>query len=272
MPDGTHLIADRSPCPPFFSLKQFRAAALENLDYLFEYSESGILNENVVTRGPISPTNGGFFMLAPKEGDLQRADKLIKRKEKRYMGTKFSRKIGWGHVVPKWEGLRIPHGSNWRWYGASGDQGLLYYWLYFVVREFSLIVPSKVLGEDPVVETYFPHPTKRDAIILNNTFTLKCKLTGPMRMWGLNVSHPIADYMHFGGGRKPWKVQRNWTWSPESKFFSEKHFWWATLEEVSEVVDFGFSIQSLVEMDAKPKNHAAADAAMNEGLLTSLID
>lgn len=255
----------------------YSVPALANLDYLFEYSSRGILEENIIVRGAIVPANGGSFMVAPTPGDLERANELIKKKERLSLGKsgkRFDVRLGWGHKISHWEGLRVQNGENWSWYGASGDQGLLYHWVYHVKRRFSVIVPSRILGEDPLVENWVPSPENDDSIKLKHSFTLKCKAKEKVKMWGDVPSHPFPDLMHFvRKDRKPWIVRPNWKWSAgRGKYRSEKDFWWASLEAVHNKWDLGFDINQLKQFGAGSRNQATQTDALDQGLLTNLLD
>jgi hypothetical protein len=100
-----------------------------NLDYLFELSVNGILKENVVTAGRTEPANGGFFMLAPKEGASDRIMAIIRDKESR--GSKmpyphWNETVGWGHMFGDGDYAELVTGQkyqNWGFYGAFADQG-----------------------------------------------------------------------------------------------------------------------------------------------------
>jgi hypothetical protein len=106
-----------------------------SLDYLFEMSdgENATLKENLVTAGKIEPANAGFFMVAPKKGDLEQINSIIQEQEVKAKALPypfFDSVEGWGHVIQpddRWEALN-DHGKNWTFWSAFSDQGLLYYW------------------------------------------------------------------------------------------------------------------------------------------------
>jgi hypothetical protein len=106
-----------------------------SLDYLFEASdgENATLKENLIVAGNIEPANAGFFMVAPKKGDLEQINGIIQRQEVKARTLEypyFDPIEGWGHVIQsedQWETLNN-HGSNWTFWSAFSDQGLLYYW------------------------------------------------------------------------------------------------------------------------------------------------
>jgi hypothetical protein len=119
------------------------------LDYIFEMSEPlqeqlsvgsaegttavkpPLLKENLVIAWSVEPSNGGFFMLAPKEGDFELVQGEIRRREDEVLasGKVFDIRRGWGHVIEPPDHWHSSHGSegdnatNWRWHADFADQG-----------------------------------------------------------------------------------------------------------------------------------------------------
>jgi hypothetical protein len=133
-----------------------------NLDYLFELSDGpdAILKPNLVITGSQEPANGGFFMLAPGEGELEEMNEIIHQREIKAQSLPypyFDEVAGWGHeILPpdKWDRLS-DSGTNWTFWAAFADQGLLYHWVrtlqYCTVS--ILIASSLVLNESNVILT-----------------------------------------------------------------------------------------------------------------------
>jgi hypothetical protein len=129
---------------------------INSLDYLFEMSdgENATLKENLVTAGKIEPANAGFFMVAPKEGDLEQINDIIQKQEikaKSLPYPYFDPVEGWGHVIQpddQWEALNS-QGKNWTFWSAFSDQGLLYYWVK--VRHLYRVKMFKMLYYLPVL-------------------------------------------------------------------------------------------------------------------------
>lgn len=120
------------------------------LDYMFEMSEplqdqtdegsaatNGTIEKpplfqpNVVIAFKIEPAHGGFFMLAPMEGDFELLEGEVRRREDEVLttGKVFDKRTGWGHVIEPpdqwrsesgWEG---PNATFWKWHGDFVDQG-----------------------------------------------------------------------------------------------------------------------------------------------------
>jgi hypothetical protein len=107
-----------------------------NLDYLFELSDGpdAILKPNLVITGSQEPANGGFFMLAPGEGELDEMNEIIHQREVKAQSLPhpyFDEVAGWGQeILPpdKWDSLS-DSGTNWTFWAAFADQGLLYHWV-----------------------------------------------------------------------------------------------------------------------------------------------
>jgi hypothetical protein len=132
-----------------------------NLDYLFELSDGpdAILKPNLIITGRVEPANGGFFMLAPGEGELQEMNEIIHQREVKAQTRGypyFDPVEGWGHEIQppdKWN-LMSGSGTTWTFWAAFADQGLLYHWvrtvLYFIG---SPSAPSPVLHESNTILT-----------------------------------------------------------------------------------------------------------------------
>jgi hypothetical protein len=72
-------------------------------------------------------------MVAPKKGDLEQINDIIQKREQIARSLPypyFDPVEGWGHVIQpgdQWEAIH-KHGTNWTFWSAFSDQGLLYYW------------------------------------------------------------------------------------------------------------------------------------------------
>lgn len=232
---------------------------LTNLDFFFELSDL-----DVTTNTPprfqdfmsyqtyLAPMNGGFFMITPKKGDLQHIQKIISRKEN---DVWHPTSIGWGHPVKKWVSTRMD-GAGWTWWGANGDQGLLYYWFKHVKRRYSLILTQK-----GIVENYVPSSTDRTDVQLQNTVSLDQSQQ--------DVIH------HFTGEQKPWYVG-----CPTSEDDDEEEeddsgdddnspphadkirIWCSTLQSISNEFDLGIRLSNL---KTELKRYTTADVRQTKG-------
>ena len=74
-----------------------------------------MLQENVGIAYNNEPVSGGFFMIAPKEGDYERIRTIIDTHETR--GSDFNQTIGWGQeMIEEWESVNGPKGTKWDFY------------------------------------------------------------------------------------------------------------------------------------------------------------
>jgi alpha-N-acetylglucosamine transferase len=112
----------------------------ENLDYLFELSDGpdAILKPNLIVTGSLEPANGGFFMLSPGEGELEEMNEIIHQREVKAQSLPypyFDDIEGWGHEIqpPDKVDLLYDSRTNWTFWAAFADQGLLYYWVRTVL-------------------------------------------------------------------------------------------------------------------------------------------
>lgn len=214
---------------------------LQNLDYLFEYSaEKGVLEENVILEGPNDAANGGFFMLKPGEGDLEEINALIRHKEQRMAdGEIFDQVLGWGHVLHsrdrRWKGYNIG-GPGWSFFAASGDQGLLYYWVLFIKRRVSILlvrgdvqnyVPSSIEGEvEPKEIIEMPFGTNINPVKLRRCGWKFCRYGGAQN-----------TFRHHMGFVKPWTI--DWPDDLEgNELKNAQYFWQYNLKEAYDELGF----------------------------------
>ncbi|KAL3926586.1 MAG: hypothetical protein SGARI_005556, partial [Bacillariaceae sp.] len=126
-----------------------------NLDYLFELSEpkdddKDRLKSNVVLGYKDEPANAGLFTLQPNRSDFVRLQQIILQKEQRALRQSpnhWDPVEGWGHAIQPpdhWTSPMGVAGSNWTWFGAFADQGLLYHWTKYVQHDVSLIYGNTV--------------------------------------------------------------------------------------------------------------------------------
>ncbi len=123
-----------------------------NLDYLFHLSEGSeaILKPNLITAWMTEPSNAGFFMLQPGEGQFQELWKHIDERDR--IGAHlpyphFDVVKGFGHeIVPPdhWVTLKGQVGTKWTFQSAFGGQGLLYHWTKYVKKNVSIIIKDEI--------------------------------------------------------------------------------------------------------------------------------
>ena len=121
-----------------------------SMDYLFDLSIQGKLQENVVFAGSDEPANGGTFMVAPKEGSWDRVLDIIQQKEERGAALPYphwNETIGWGHVIEEddyLQKLSKKKAQSWDFYGSFADQGLLYHWVKYEEKSVSIVFRDDV--------------------------------------------------------------------------------------------------------------------------------
>lgn len=100
---------------------------LGNMDYIFELSMQGILEETFVLAGWHEPANGGFFMVTPRAGDWNQVQAIVFRREVQgagigYNKEKFDSVKGWGHtILPPdfWQSRKMEKESNWTFHAGN---------------------------------------------------------------------------------------------------------------------------------------------------------
>lgn len=134
-----------------------------NLDYMFQLSEPkpgkfAVLKPNVLLAWKLEPCNGGFFMVAPKEGDFEHIQRIIRAREREALAMSYpywNATFGWGHEfsqrdkwVPSVQRTNVKktktNNLEWGWHGAFADQGLIYYWTKYVKKDVSIIINDRV--------------------------------------------------------------------------------------------------------------------------------
>lgn len=172
-----------------------------NLDYLLKHSMTGKLKPNVVIQWKQEPASGGFFIIQP--GKKDRFDQIVEARRKRQANETeyFDSYWGWGQpMYHEWETMRKRKGSNWTFYGAYADQGMLYHWVLYEQQNVSVIGPDTILH-------YGPGPNGRS--ILEETapnFLQPCTPGGWINLpnnRGKNFT-PYVNFYHYSGWDKPW--------------------------------------------------------------------
>ena len=113
--------------------------------------------------------------------------------ERYKLGTKFNATIGWGHIIrqnDQWNAAYI-HGSEWNFYGATADQGLLYHWTKYVKKNVTIVFLSSL-------ERWGTTEEGGDVTFLNKTGKWYDLVDGAQE------GSPRVDFRHFSGKKKPW--------------------------------------------------------------------
>jgi len=226
-----------------------------NLDYLFELSDpllepstansSFRLKENVVIAYKHEPSAGGLFILKPNATDFDQIRRIIHEKEIRSFALPFphwDQSYGWGHVITPpdyWKTLRGMVETNWSWFGANADQGLLYYWTKYVKKSVSIIIKADVQQWD----------SGNWDVDRNGTLILRPRQDGDittvvrnaLKEYGCpqtqRLPSPYNDFYHMTGGAKPWYQSRQQLENPDCTTKKKKReceiqgVWYQSLKE-----------------------------------------
>ena len=222
---------------------------LGNLDYLMEMSLASAtgsttitgssvaprLQENVVIAGTQEPSTAGFFLLAPGGLDDNKLDKLHQviatreRNAKDLPFPKFDVVNGWGHAIrpPDHWKTRVStrSGTNWTFYAADADQGLLYEWAKYVEQKVSIVIGNSVQNWVPGIDGY---PRLVDT--LEKPFQ---KFNSRLSSWARGPP-PYRHFHHFTGRSKPWEGGMPENAGDEATHkTSPEHFWFYHLLELN---------------------------------------
>ena len=199
------------------------------LDYLFHLSDPShtstptILQPNLMRATEGEPANVGFFMVQPYAGGWNRIQAILERQReagKNLSFPHFDKKVGWGHdftVTPgdNWHAQQ-KNGTDWRFYGASVDQGLLYYMMRFMLQNVSHVVGTKVEtwvsnasssrsnnNNNPYIATVLDDPFSKMSIRPPLLQYSACQAAKPQKSY--HCYPPHCDFFHFDGKKTPWQ-------------------------------------------------------------------
>lgn len=233
---------------------------LGSLDYLFE---APFLRRNFYMATAGEAANAGLFMVTPQEGDYQEVLNIIKAQKesaKKLPGeAKFDKIHGWGHriVAPDyWETTRTKGktawGTDWFFYCAPSDQGLLYHWTKYVQRSVSIMIRDDI-------KYWGPHPFNETLKVqlegvLHDPFraltkpTLKSKWSncdtsssrgGKTKWWCVS---PHRDYEHLAGTAKPWRQPIPDGAFGENATKDALHYWFHLFHEMNASPQYSLGI------------------------------
>lgn len=130
---------------------------LVNLDYIFHLSDPlheaspTILRPNLIMASRHEPCNTGFFMVEPKHGRWELLASVLKaqmEKGKSLPYPHFNWYDGWGHNFwvsgDHWDAISTKEGRKWKFHAGHSDQGLMYYYTRYVVKDVSIVIGDKV--------------------------------------------------------------------------------------------------------------------------------
>lgn len=225
-----------------------------SLDYLFDMSVQGVLKENVVLAGNNEPSSAGFFLLTPRPGDWDHIQDIIEETELRSKQLPaphhWDEVVGWGHAIEQpdhWELINGKTGTNWTFYCAYSDQGLLYHWVKYVKQSVSILIDRKV-----------EHWGSRTTTMKNGTTTTVAlheetlSSADVFKGEALRRRQPLIafnDVFHFTGDGKPWicgppkdfLVSNNETANANASTSSSSgvYVWFSVLAALNDEYDMG---------------------------------
>ena len=204
-----------------------------------KYPPSLYLQPNVVLAWFTEPAHGGFFMLQPTPGAFFQLSKIIELREQAALQLPyphFDPLVGWGHKIDLhdvWYGIpeartkytTIQHpngtvsitaspnqrhsGTNWSFHGDFADQGLLYYWTKYYLKQVSILQ----LDYMEHWTTHGPNGTLSKQVLSGNPLrSVSClplgmeypNLYGSAKKSVFWNHTPHRDFVHFTGDTKPW--------------------------------------------------------------------
>lgn len=204
-----------------------------SLDYLFELSESGTMQPNVVMAWFGEPASGGFFLLSPETGDYRQLQEIIKKREEH---IEWNYTLGWGRQMEEeWTGIPMYpkpalHSKLWKFHGDFADQGLLYYWTRFHKQNVSIVYLDKVENwqDGRLVQTY-------NSVDIMGQRTCLPKGMEKRGQYGQTLHPnflgkiPHRDFVHFTGEQKPWEMKRKKFPKSINQVHSSTDYWYYNL-------------------------------------------
>lgn len=187
------------------------------MDYMFQKSYDGWLQPNVAIAGAVAPATASIFLATPQVGVFAHIVNLVQQQRLKNL-TKFDPVKGWGHTIhpdDPWESWgKRKRGTQWDFYAANSDQGLLYHWMKYEHGNYTHIHADRVEtwgtvdGEHASVdEKVFPGANGRfvKRLAVHNITDLR-GCGDPMRhsRGGRTAYAPWLDHFHFAGKKKPW--------------------------------------------------------------------
>lgn len=234
---------------------------LANLDYLFELSMNGTIQENLVLQGVEEPANGGFFMLKP--GYMQQMQDIISWRERTALQLPypyFDESLGWGYAIDRddpWRAARSS-GTNWTFLAAFADQGLLYHYTKYARRSVTILMRNGLVENWGSVIESLPNVTNVTRVRLLGTLNRPFDSIDSGRIREIPGKHgfapaPANSMVHFTGSTKPWMRGGPPTdcchnaseccSNNSTRFLSAKHYWFWELSQIHEKLhlDFDFT-------------------------------
>lgn len=238
-----------------------------HLDYIFHLSVSNdglppLLRPNLIlaTRG--EPCNTSMFMVEPSMNGWKLLKDTIERQHKE--GAKldyphFDRKRGWGYSFLEnddpWLSISGKKGWRWTFHAAHSDQGLMYYFAKFGMKDTSIIIgdilQNFVPGSNGLHMKDF-EGNFQSAIAERNLTHLLPKPESKKITYGCaNAgSHfkckdmPYLHMVHFSGENKPWQHSINKRNTMNRFWYVVADTWYDNLRQLNEKYNIGLDIDN----------------------------
>lgn len=233
---------------------------LNNLDYLMEQADHGFLKPTIIVASNREPSNGGMMVVRPNSTVYQDIQRIIKERGP-LLGNRnrkgWDEVLGWGHAIQPpdaWETNAAKNtGTLWNFWAANADQGFLYHYCKYVLKDCTQILARKVINFGP--------STNNNATEVPTTMTLikqQWNITSTRNSFWTNVAPkdaydfmpdacarltsssspnwpgclpPYRHFRHFTGGSKPWQ-QKAPKILRRREAHSTQYLWWHTLVEL----------------------------------------
>ena len=239
-----------------------------SLDYIFHLSDPGdastptLLRPNLIlaTRG--EPCNTAFFMVEPSDAGWKLLQDTVTRQHKEGASLPyphFSRSDGWGYNFQmNGDPWKATNKTGWKWayHAAHSDQGLMYYWAKFGMKDTSIILGS-------LLQNFVPGDDGKHTMVFEGDFANEIEKRGLTHMLPPEQEHidyncnsnekkyvcdemPYKHFIHFSGNDKPWQhgvnhSHKKWMWYGPAKG------WFGHLHELNEKHDMGLDIENWIE-------------------------
>ena len=182
----------------------------------------------------------------------------------------FDRKQGWGVNFRKlkknkhWESASLDpnrrYRAIWHFHAAHSDQGLMYYLVRFVLKEFSVVLGNKLQNWSPCKEENCD-----EADIESETFDALAPYEGNLTMYQFSCDRPrdalseqelkvtwkcnppYSLFAHFSGRKKPWFYKKfafkNINSTSSRYNHGVLHYYFKELHEINNKYDMGLDVK-----------------------------
>ncbi len=220
---------------------------LNNLDYLMEQADKGFLKPNIVVASNREPSNGGMIIVRPNATAYQDIQRIIQEWGPRLgNGKKWDELVGWGHTIQppdSWETNELKtEGTRWSFWAANADQGFLYHYCKYVLKECTQILARKIINfgsGSTLIEKQWNvtslHTSPLTDVAPSEAYIFSSSNCGTLTAYWCpgwpGCVPPYKDFRHYTGRSKPWKQDHPAT-TRKQEPRSNDHLWWQTLVEL----------------------------------------